>query len=117
MSKAKTMDVPFDLDGNMISYPMIGWEKYVDYSGNERQRRVFTGIAPMEPFSGTLRIIGHERGQSAARFNLRDDETGTEYVMFMKDVVDMLVAQEISFTATWTPVKRGQNYGLAMVTE
>lgn len=68
-------------------------------------------------FSARLRVAGTERGRSAARFILEDDD-GHRYPMFMTDML-ALTERGISpggySEGEWTFCKRGQNYGITPV--
>jgi len=67
-------------------------------------------------FKATLVLTGYSRGRSAARMCLLDQDTGSEYEMFLTDFCDIL--EDIvhgAITGTWTFCKRGMNYGIRMV--
>jgi hypothetical protein len=74
---------------------------------------------PNEAFRAQLRILGTERGQSAARFIAEDVETGVRYPIFITDI--LAIIQGPGFLSggrvlgTWQARKRGQNYGLGLV--
>lgn len=95
-------EAPFSPEGNMVSYPTPlahpAWR---------------TEMRAVPPFNATLRVIGTERGQSAARFLLEDIDTGVTYPMFMTEMLAMLKDQVI--VGTWGPCKRGANYGIRRV--
>jgi hypothetical protein len=71
---------------------------------------------PNEPFQANLRLIGYERGRSAARFVWEDWEIGTRYPMFMSSMVELLnhadVIQGAVSNEKWIVVKKGSNYGI-----
>lgn len=71
------------------------------------------------PFTGELRVIGFERGRSAARL-IWGSRTGAVLPMFMVDIVDTLQRVELMDGWTeerdWEIVKRGANYGIRLVT-
>jgi hypothetical protein len=90
--------IPFDKDGNQLSYP--------DWRHNEWRDNY--------EFSTTLKIIDIERGRSAARFILEDEE-GHTYQMFMKDMMNLLQGQKLE--GNWTFCKRGSNYGITPALE
>ena len=73
-------------------------------------------MRPIVPFKARLTLQGSVRGRSAAFF-LWHDEAGREFPMFMKDMLDLLLAEVVERGAvegTWTVRKRGSNYGIAM---
>lgn len=75
-------------------------------------------MRPNAPFRATLEVVSIERGRSAARFVLRDTTTGTEYPMFMVDVLDMMragIRKGGRITGLWQAGKRGANYGLRLL--
>ncbi|GAA4946275.1 hypothetical protein HD597_006788 [Nonomuraea thailandensis] len=91
-------EAPYDERGNLMHYPKRNAE-----------------WRPNEPFTATLRITGWERGRSAARFFLADQDDH-EFPMFLKDLCTMLNATTVSrgtVTGRWHVVKRGENYGLS----
>ena len=69
-------------------------------------------------FPAIMQITGMERGRSAARFTLKDVESGAVFPMFMTDMLALLQAGTINFGFTtvlnWEVCKRGENYGLRM---
>lgn len=91
--------VPVDKDGNFLSCPTYNstWKEIV-------------------AFPARMRIVGHERGQSAFRFILENIETGARYSMFGGDMVSLLKENTITNGETeeiwWIPSKKGQNFGL-----
>lgn len=93
--------VPFDKQGNMMDY--------ADYRLAEWKLVL--------PFQASMRVVDMERGRSAARFILQST-TGIRYPVFMTDMLDIMMKEEIKYgyipRATWKAVKRGQNYGLAL---
>lgn len=101
MSRKIFAEVPYNpVTGHMESYPR--------HSSEWR---------PNAPFKAALRIVGTERGQSAARFIAEDTETGTRYPMFMTEL--LAVVQTATFEqgvvpGVWVGCKRGANYGIRL---
>ncbi len=102
-----TKEAPFDQDGNMIPYP-------------EQWRR--PTMRAVEPFAAEMRVVGYERGRSAARFELQDVETGVTYPLFLSDLLPILQGPtqadpELRIRGTWEVSKRGANYGIKRVAQ
>lgn len=120
-AKAKTIPVPFDGKGNMVSYPVIRREYREDSQGRLVCHILDPVLEPLEPFFATMRVVDLERGQSAARFTLQDIATEKRYPLFLIDMLHILTGpvassqNEFRVYALWTPVKRGQNYGITRV--
>lgn len=83
----------------------------------ERRWRTVTMREP-EPFTGELRVIGFQRGRSAARL-IWTTKTGAILPMFMVDIVATL--QDVDLIDGWTEsrdweiVKRGANFGIRLL--
>lgn len=88
--------VPYDDNGNMRHYPE-SWNGGLVWKDNDQ-------------FFARMKVVGMERGRSAARFIVEDTSTGKRYPLFMKDMLEMIQGQE--FLGTWSARKRGQNYGI-----
>lgn len=104
MSKSK-FQVPYQPDGSVPHYPEP-W-KHGELTWKDP-----------EPFEATLTLDGMSRGRSAANFDFTS-ETGATFTVFMTDLVDMIRDRrwvEGRITATFVPCKRGQNYGIRLVT-
>lgn len=72
---------------------------------------------PNSPFEATLRIVGTERGQSAARFIAENTETGVRYPVFMTELLAIAQNAVIDHgvvAGRWIGCKRGANYGLRL---
>lgn len=98
---AKEYQVPFDKNGEMLSYPenwMVGeWkDNYI--------------------FSDTLEYDTYSRGRSSALICFKSQSNGKSYSMFMTDFDDVakLMVNGV-LKGTFTFQKRGQNYGIRMV--
>lgn len=96
----KNYQIPFDEKGNMLSY---------DYGAHDYKD-------PYE-FTDTLTYVGYGRGRSAAHFYFKDSKNKT-YNMFISDFDDLIKTGKFSsgtITATFTFVKKGQNFGIQLV--
>lgn len=93
--------VPFDGNGRMVSAPEWGM-------------RLSWELAT--PFQATLRFDHWNRMRgSGVNAAFVDDRTGREYVVFLRDLEDLLRRRVIAKGAvrgTWTYVKRGRCYGV-----
>jgi hypothetical protein len=118
MASKKDWKVPFDRDGNLISFtyseypalPAIHWENSKAVrSGEWRDNYVFHDTLIVEEF---------RRGRSAAKFLLRS-ESGQKYEMFMSDMLEMVQKAELiaygHIEGDWTFAKKGSNYGVKLV--
>jgi len=97
-------EMPFTEDGSLLHYPEW-W--HAGFTWHEA-----------EPFTCTLTLDGARRGRSAAYFMWRDPATGRTFPMFLHSVEELIKAADIirgTVTGTWLPVKRGQNYGIKLV--
>lgn len=100
---AKKIQVPFDEDGNLLVYPQE-WriDKWVDNF----------------EFEAIMEVATYTRGRSAARFVLKDTETGVIYETFMKEFLRIVQSKKIDKgiieKSKWTFCKRGQNYGVML---
>lgn len=102
---AKNPHVPVDSHGNMKDW-------YGHYGANNTQQ-----WEPFPPRTLTLTLDSYSRGQSSAKYWWKDDQ-GRRYPMFLKDLLDLIQNETLingQVTATFTAVKRGQNYGIKRV--
>lgn len=102
----KEIKAPYDkTTGNLLSYALAEEEEVgVDFRKNE-------------PFEMTMKITDMERGMSAARFILTDEQ-GKTYPMFMSSMLKLLQTSIVingSVLGMWIVVKRGSNYGIEKV--
>ncbi|MET8430082.1 hypothetical protein [Nocardia sp. NPDC004860] len=101
MSRKVFAEIPFNpVTGNMDAFPGR-WTEW----------------RPNEPFTASLRIVGTERGRSAARYIAEDIETGCQYPMFMTEMLAIVQNHTIDhgvITGTWIGCKRGANYGIRL---
>lgn len=114
------LQVPFDGLGNQLTYARYyPGDDYVETStrwSNPRKQDVLWRWN--EAFPARLTVVRTERGRSAAHF-IWKDEADQERTMFMTDVFDLLQHANIqggSVFGTWAYRKRGQNYGVYLVT-
>jgi len=108
---------PFNRDGNMVSYPEA-WSE--GQWGTPEYRRVGPDMREVPQFYAEMRVVGIERGQSAARMRLQDIQTGITYPLFLADLLPMLQepvpeGTEFRVRGYWEACKRGQNYGIRKV--
>lgn len=104
MGKIGKYLIPFDADGNQMTY-CTGYD--VAHYGATWQ--------PNLEFVATLRYVTFERGRSAAHLYFEDVETDKQYVMFLIELDDILKHNAMHgncVTGRWTFTKRGQNYGV-----
>ena len=101
-TKRKPVEVPFDKDGNMMSYG--GYS--VDH------------MRPNYTFKSAMFVDSFSRGRSAATITLRDP-AGKTYEMFMRQF--MVVIENCTIIEgdiperKWTFVKQGSNYSIKLV--
>jgi len=68
-------------------------------------------------FEDTLKVVGLERGRSAARFVLESVTDNKRYPMFMSGILDILkrprmVIEEGKIKGYWSFHKKGSNYAV-----
>ena len=91
--------IPFDKDGNQLHYPEWNCEWHANTT-----------------FTAIMTYDGYSRGRSAAYAHLRD-EYGKRYTAFMCELDKLIPVLDYGSTAgVWTFEKRGQNYGVKLVT-
>jgi len=90
--------IPFNDKGQM-HYPEI-WHGEIKWLDNYK-------------FKGLIKLIGMERGRSAAYF-IVEDSNGKQYTMFCTDILGMLLMKEIKFDGIFEFCKRGMNYGVKL---
>jgi hypothetical protein len=104
--KVGNYKIPFDRNGNQLHYPESYW------SGNGR---VECEMRDNHAFEDTIVFDSMERGRSAAYFYFKRS-TGEKLVVFMKDLCDMMPhVINGTVTGTFTFVKRGANFGTALI--
>ncbi|MGW1743947.1 hypothetical protein ACWCPQ_34715 [Nocardia sp. NPDC001965] len=78
------------------------------------------GWRPNEPFKVALRVVGTERGQSAARFVLKDTASGVRYPLSMTEllaIVQMTTIERGVVLGRCVGCKRGANYGIRLLSQ
>ena len=65
----------------------------------------------------TIKIVGIKRGRSAAKYKAISVNTNNTYVIFMKDLLEMLPAMDgnCHIKGGFVVRKRGRNFGLGLV--
>lgn len=102
------MDVPFDKHGNQMHFAEPGEVSY--YKAHEWK--------PNCKFPATIRINDYSRGRSAAYFNAVDVNTMNKFTIFLTDMIEIIRTCKLDqglVSGIWTFRKRGQNYGLQLV--
>ena len=95
--------IPFDSNGNQLHYPAsygtIAW-------------------ADNCSFSDSLKIDRLISGHSAKYYNAVSTVTKKKFTIFARDLIDIVQHAEIKdgiMTGTWTFVKRGRYFGVAIL--
>lgn len=110
--------VPY-VDGNLQDWVGVKQHEQFGFTGKGCEWRENTS------FYAKMTYVGYSRGQSSTKFTWMD-EGGNFYPMFVTDLDAVLVDGLISFSqeggpvailGTWIVTKRGQNYGIKLVTE
>ena len=109
MAKCQNIMIPVRRDTEeMLNYVREIYE--VNPDGNENYKWVNNHL-----WSDTVNVINYQRGNSAARFVVQSEVSVKKYVMFMKDMLDMIKTHNIEkgrISGCFTYVKRGSNYGI-----
>lgn len=114
VKKVGKYEIPFDKDGNQMHYPTLTWDGSYDAVGKLKPTHPET--RPNTPFMDTLTFTGSERGRSAAYFKFTRTN-GTTVCFFMKEMEEIIpLMTHGTLTGTFQHVKRGQNFGTALVT-
>ncbi len=101
--KVGDYQIPFDKDGNQLHYPETWSYRGCVWKDND-------------PFEDTIEPVTLERGRSAAYFVFKRKSDGTEVTMFMKDLMEAFnKINNGKITGTFRFVKRGMNYGIALM--
>jgi len=96
----KTYQIPFDKDGNQLSYEGYGAMQYLDNF----------------EFVDTLEYVSYRTGRSAIGFTFRRASSGTLVNIFITDMDKMLLKMvEGKITGKFTFCKRGANYGCKLL--
>jgi hypothetical protein len=99
----KPLRVPFDKDGNFVSYPLFDGEEY-----NYKDNCVF---------NDTLQFESFYRGRSSAGATFISTITKKVYTMFLIDLSNLLLNKTIvngKVEGSWCFVRRGVNYGVRL---
>lgn len=95
---------------------MLEWDGYTKYWTRDADKVVWVDFGPTEL---TLRLCDWERGRSAVTYWWEDEKTHIMYPMFGKDMYEIVRSSpkiEMGvITAKFKAVKRGANYGIALV--
>lgn len=109
--KIGSYKVPFDSNGNQLHYaPYRQW----DYANNRPVGPDYD--RPNEPFEDTLVFSTYSRGRSAAYFHMTRESTGTDVIVFMTDLCEMIphmVGGKI--TGRFQHIQRGANFGTTLL--
>jgi len=112
------LEVPINEEKKVIQSYVTSWE--LEHG---------TAYVRINPFKSRIKLLGVERGRSAAHFLIELDEVipleywwleGYKATLFMTDLFSMLTQDQCLFMAgvspifTLAPVKRGQNYGIGL---
>jgi hypothetical protein len=114
LGKQKTYQIPFDDDGNLMSYPSKKYPR--DENGNVR-----TWVPNMRDnyeFEATLTYAGFDNGIRSAHRVIWQDEAGRTYPMFISRLGEALETHGMdgnTMTGRWTFMKQGQNYSIRAV--
>lgn len=100
MGKKPSYQIPFDEQGDLVTYP----NRCAEWRDNYE-------------FEDTLEYEGYSRGRSSVTI-IFTGSTGVKYEMFVSDFDEVIRTKGLDgkiVTAKWTFVKKGQNYGLKLV--
>jgi hypothetical protein len=102
MSKKGNYQIPFDKDGNQLTYPEdFGRSAVAEWMDNV-------------VFYDTLEFQRFLRGRSAAHCEFKR-LSGQKVIMFLRDFEDVIPEMFAGrIHARWTYCKRGQNYGIRL---
>lgn len=109
--KIGSYQIPFDKDGNQLHYtPYVGWDHVNKRPHDPPPSRL------NEPFEDTLVFGTYSRGRSAAYFHMTRESTGTDVIVFMTDLCEMIphmVGGKI--TGRFQHIQRGANFGTTLL--
>ena len=115
MAKKKTYQIPFDDEGNLLSY---GGNKSVYDHETQGYRTWVPNWRDNFEFEATLTYHGFDNGIRSAHRILWEDEEGHVYPMFISRFGEALEAHGMdgnSMTGRWTFMKQGQNFSIRAV--
>lgn len=97
----KQIQIPFDENGNQLSYPYYGHIMKDNYE-----------------FEDDLQIIDVERGRSACIFIAHSKNTGKKYKLFLSSMLEIINNTNMhygEFSGKFTFIKRGAKYSLKLL--
>jgi len=103
---SEVRQAPFKKDGGLWHYPQLSQDNLI--------------WEDIEVWEAEMKMVGYNRGRSAAFFLWVDTEDNSSYPMFLTDMseaVQQAVMDHGVVDGSWTIVKRGQNYGLKLVSQ
>jgi hypothetical protein len=110
---------PYALDGSLQHYPESWFTGETEMIGGwPLRKREGPYWLEAKPFTCTLVLDDMRRGQSAAYFMWRELDSEVTYSMFIRNMTDLVKAAVLDHgkvTGTWAVIKRGQNYGIKLV--
>ena len=115
MAKQQDYQIPFDPDGNLMSYPR---RTYVKDEDTGERRPVPPRMVDNYEFEATMTYHGFDNGIRSAHRIIWRDEEGHTYPMFISRFGEALEAhgmQGNQMTGRWTFMKQGENYSLRAV--
>ncbi len=115
MAKKKTYQIPFDDEGNLMSYPSRTY--VLDRATNTRQS-VGPNLRDNYEFEATLTYAGFDNGIRSAHRVIWRDEEGHTYPMFISRLGEALETHGMdgnTMTGRWTFMKQGQNFSIRAV--
>ncbi len=115
MAKKKTYQIPFDDEGNLMSYPSREYKRDPDTGA---QRMWVPNLRDNFEFVATMTYHGFDNGIRSAHRIIWKDEEGRTYPMFISRFGEALEAHGMdgsTMTGRWTFMKQGQNFSLRAV--
>lgn len=122
----KELFIPFDKKGNLLDYSFFDLTEAEKQKCKEEGQFEFsyangnckTVFVPNFECKDTLIFSGFSRGRSSVKAHFISEYTGLKYEMFISDFDDVLKSNSIHncrIKGTFTFVKRGANYGIALL--
>jgi hypothetical protein len=69
-------------------------------------------------FKDSMQILEYSRGRSSILFSLKSQTDGTEYSVFVSDMMDIIssctITNGLIMDKEWTFIKKGSNYGMKL---
>ena len=113
-TKKQDYQIPFDDEGNLMSYPSQLYKR--DEDGN--QRLWAPNFRTNYEFEATLTYDGYDNGIRSAHRVIWKDEEGHTYPMFISQLAHALETHGMVGTTMpglWTVMKQGQNFSICAV--